>query len=419
MGKKPGKGDHVYLIDGSGYIFRAYHALPPLTRKSDGLPVGAVSGFCNMLYKLLEDTKADVKPTHFAVIFDSKGKTFRSDIYDAYKANRDAPPDDLIPQFDVIRDAVRAFNVPSVELPGFEADDLIATYATVASDSGAEVTIVSSDKDLMQLVNSNISMLDTMKNRQVGAAEVMEKFGVGPDRVIDVQSLAGDSVDNVPGVPGIGVKTAALLVNEYGDLDTILQRAEEVKQKKRRENLIEFADQARVSRDLVTLKRDTPMPFALEDMEVTEPDPTTVIGFLKAMEFGTLTRRIADALGVDGEAIEADPAHMGGGAGEEVQKSSSDAAVTAEKPVVGGAPGAVVDRRAVEAELMRRLMRWLPILHVLKSGSKMQNALDGLPLIRKPILLTQWPLTLLGSPCQWSPGWPVMCRSCTEPKSTA
>jgi DNA polymerase I len=351
MGKKPGKGDHVYLVDGSGYIFRAYHALPPLTRKSDGLPIGAVSGFCNMLYKLLEDTKMDVKPTHFAVIFDSKGKTFRNDIYDAYKANRDAPPDDLIPQFDVIRDAVRAFNVPSVELPGFEADDLIATYATVASDGGAEVTIVSSDKDLMQLVNANVSMLDTMKNRQVGAAEVIEKFGVGPDRVIDVQSLAGDSVDNVPGVPGIGIKTAALLVNEYGDLDAILQRAEEIKQKKRRENLIEFADQARVSRELVTLKRDTPMPFALEDMEVCEPDPVTVIGFLKAMEFGALTRRISDALGVDAEAIDADPAHTGAGIGDKKPKTAADVEVSVDKPVVGGAPGAVADRRAVEAEI--------------------------------------------------------------------
>lgn len=343
-----GKDDHLYLIDGSGYIFRAYHALPPLTRKSDGLPVGAVSGFCNMLYKLLEDTKADVKPTHFAVIFDSKGKTFRNDIYDAYKANRDAPPEDLVPQFAVIRDAVKAFNVPSIELEGYEADDLIATYATEASKAGAEVTIVSSDKDLMQLVNANVSMLDTMKNRAVGTAEVMEKFGVGPERVIDVQSLAGDSVDNVPGVPGIGVKTAALLVNEYGDLDTILQRAEEIKQKKRRENLIEFADQARVSRDLVTLKCDVPSPFPISDMGVTEPDPATVIGFLKAMEFGTLTRRIADALGVDAEAIAASPEHLGDG---DAGATPASVVEPGEKPQVGGAPGAVMERRAAEAEI--------------------------------------------------------------------
>ncbi len=347
MGKALGKGDHLYLIDGSGYIFRAYHALPPLTRKSDGLPVGAVSGFCNMLYKLLEDTKADVKPTHFAVIFDSKGKTFRNDIYDAYKANRDAPPEDLVPQFAVIRDAVRAFNVPSVELAGYEADDLIATYAVEAAALGAEVTIVSSDKDLMQLVTSDICLLDTMKNKAIGAAEVMEKFGVGPDKVIDVQSLAGDSSDNVPGVPGIGVKTAALLINEYGDLDSVLQRAAEIKQNKRRENLIEFADQARVSRELVTLKQDVPTPVPLSDFGVVEPDPGTLLGFLKAMELGTLTRRIAETFDMDPDAVVVSQEFSGDSRAADKAGGEPPAA----KVIKGGAPGAVMDRRAAEAPI--------------------------------------------------------------------
>lgn len=348
-GQKPlGKGDHLYLVDGSGYIFRAYHALPPLTRKSDGLPVGAVSGFCNMLYKLLEDTKADVKPSHFAVIFDTKGKTFRSAIYGDYKANRPPPPEDLVPQFQVIRDAVRAFNVPSIELAGYEADDLIATYAVEAAALGAEVTIVSSDKDLMQLVTSDISMLDTMKNKFVGVAEVMEKFGVGPDKVIDVQSLAGDSVDNVPGVPGIGIKTAALLINEYGDLDTVLQRAEEVKQNKRRENLIEFADQARVSRELVTLKQDVPTPVPLSDFGVREPEPATLIGFLKAMEFTTLTRRIAEVFDVNLDEVAVSEEFVGDA---NVANSAADDTLTPSKIVRGGAPGAVMNRRDVEAEI--------------------------------------------------------------------
>jgi DNA polymerase-1 len=377
--KPLGKGDHLFLIDGSGYIFRAYHALPPLTRKSDGMPMGAVSGFCNMLYKLLEDTKAAVKPSHFAVIFDTKGKTFRSDIYDDYKANRDAPPDDLIPQFSVIRDAVRAFNVPSVELAGFEADDLIATYAVEAANLGAKVTIVSSDKDLMQLVTADISMLDTMKNRAIGVAEVMEKFGVGPDKVIDVQSLAGDSVDNVPGVPGIGVKTAALLVNEYGDLDTILQRAEEVKQNKRRENLIAFADQARVSRELVTLRQDVPVEVSLDTFGVKEPDAKTLLGFLKAMELGTLTRRIAETFDMDPEAVEPAPEHMGAGfpGGTESGGAAADTGdAPVSKIVKGGAPGAVMDRRAVEAEIDASLYETVTTLDELQvwvDGAKAQG----------------------------------------------
>ncbi len=345
-GKAPGKGDHLYLIDGSGYIFRAYFAMKPLNRKSDGLPVQAVLGFCNMLYKLLEDTKADVAPSHFAVIFDTKGKTFRNDIYEAYKANRDAPPEDLIPQFQIIRDAVRAFNVPSVELAGYEADDLIATYAVEAAANGAEVTIVSSDKDLMQLVTAEISLLDTMKNRAVGVAEVIEKFGVGPDKVIDVQSLAGDSSDNVPGVPGIGIKTAALLVNEYGDLDSVLQRADEIKQNKRRENLIEFADQARVSRDLVTLRQDVPTEVPMSEFEVKEPEITTLLGFLKAMEFDRLTNRLAEVFDVDPDAVVPSEEFVGTGGDT---KTAEEVATT--KVVKGGAPGAVMDRRAVEAAI--------------------------------------------------------------------
>jgi len=296
-------GDHLYLIDGSGYIFRAYHALPPLTRKSDGLPIGAVSGFCNMLNKLLQDTKKAAQPSHFAVILDASSKTFRNDIYPEYKANRSETPEDLIPQFPLIRDAVSAFNVACIEMKGFEADDIIATYARQAEAAGARVTIVSSDKDLMQLVGPAIEMLDTMKNRRIGEPEVMEKFGVGPDRVIDVQALAGDSSDNVPGVPGIGVKTGALLINEYGDLDTLLERAGEIKQNKRRENLIEFADLARISRTLVTLVDDVPMETPVDDLTVREIDPETLIGFLKSMELSTLTRRIGERLSVDPDAI--------------------------------------------------------------------------------------------------------------------
>ena len=294
---KLGKKDHLYLVDGSGYIFRAYHALPPLTRKSDGLPIGAVSGFCNMLLKLLNDMGSQPTPTHLAVIFDASGKTFRNEIYPAYKAHRPPAPEDLVPQFPLVREAVKAFDIPAIELEGFEADDLIAAYADAAAAQGAHVTIVSSDKDLMQLVNDQIDMVDTMKDKFIDAAGVLEKFGVGPDKVVDLQALAGDSVDNVPGVPGIGIKTAAQLIDEYGDLDTLLARAGEIKQNKRRENLIEFAEQARISRDLVTLKRDTPMPVSFADMALSAPQGDTLIGFTKAMEFNTLTKRLAERYG--------------------------------------------------------------------------------------------------------------------------
>ncbi len=294
-----GKGSHVYLIDGSGYIFRAFHALPPLTRPSDGLPVGAVHGFCAMLWKLMGESKTSDAPTHIAVIFDAGAKTFRNDIYDKYKANRPPLPEELIPQFPLIRDAVRAFNVACIEMDGFEADDLIATYAKDACAKGGDVTIISSDKDLMQLIVPGITMLDTMKNKRVGRDEVFEKFGVAPDKVIDVQSLAGDSVDNVPGVPGIGVKTAAELINEYGDLDSLLARASEIKQPKRREKLIEFADQARISRDLVRLKDDVEVTMPVEAFGVTEPDHAQLLGFLQLMEFNSLTKRIAEKLGAE------------------------------------------------------------------------------------------------------------------------
>ncbi|MFC4725935.1 DNA polymerase I [Glycocaulis abyssi] len=290
------KDSHVYLVDGSGYIFRAYHALPPLTR-SDGTPVGAVQGFCNMLWKLLEDLKGEDQPTHLAVIFDHSAKTFRNDLYPEYKAHRPEPPEDLRPQFAIIRDATKAFDLPCIEMDGFEADDLIATYARQAAEKGARVTIASSDKDLMQLVNDQVTLLDPMKVRRIGDAEVREKFGVGPERVIDVQALAGDSVDNVPGVPGIGIKTAAELINTYGDLETLLARAEEIKQPARRTKLIENAENARISKLLVTLKDDIETPDALEDFGAADPDGEKLIAFLRSMEFRTITRRVEEALG--------------------------------------------------------------------------------------------------------------------------
>ena len=294
-----GKGSHIFLIDGSGYIFRAFHALPPLSRASDGMPVGAVHGFCQMLWKLLQDTKEAEKPTHIAVIFDAARETFRNEIFKDYKAHRPPAPEELVPQFPLIRDAVKAFNVACIELDRYEADDLIATYARQALAAGGDVTIVSSDKDLMQLIKPGIAMLDTMKSRRIGPDEVLERFGVPPDKVVDVQSLAGDSTDNVPGVPGIGVKTAAELINEYGDLDTLLARAGEIKQPKRREKLIEFAGQARMSRELVRLKDDVPVEVGLAEMGVHDPDAGTLLGFMQAMEFNTLTKRVAEKLGAD------------------------------------------------------------------------------------------------------------------------
>ncbi len=298
-----GKGCHLHLVDGSAFIFRAYHALPPLTRKSDGLPIGAVAGFCNMLQKFVEDNTGPDAPTHVAVIFDHKGKTFRSDIYPEYKANRPPAPEDLRPQFPLTRDATRAFNIACLEVEGFEADDIIATLARQADEAGGRVTILSSDKDLMQLVGGGVEMLDPMKNKRIGVEGVEEKFGVGPDRVVDVQALAGDSVDNVPGAPGIGIKTAALLINEFGDLDALLERAEEIKQPKRRQTLIEKADQIRMSRALVKLDTHMDLDIDLASFELRDPVPETLLGFLAEMEFRTLTNRVASKLGVDAPEI--------------------------------------------------------------------------------------------------------------------
>ena len=263
------KDSHIVLVDGSAYIFRAFHALPPLTNKNDGTPIGAVAGFSNMLFKLLQNQKDENRPTHFAVIFDASGGTFRNDIYDLYKANRGDPPEDLVPQFPLTREATIAFGAPSIEMKGFEADDLIATYARQADEAGARCTIISSDKDLMQLVTENVIMRDPMKNRDIGIKEVEEKFGVKPDRVIDVQALAGDSVDNIPGVPGIGVKTAVLLLNEYGPLEELLERSHEIPQKGRREKMMANKEMALLSKRLVTLKTDVPVDVPLEDLAVT------------------------------------------------------------------------------------------------------------------------------------------------------
>ena len=295
------KTDHFYLIDGSGYIFRAYYALPPLTRKSDGLPTGAVNGFCNMLFKLLEDSKSDQnlqKPTHFAVIFDSARKTFRNDIYKDYKANRSEAPDDLAPQFEYIRKSVLAFSLPSVELINYEADDLIATYVDQILSAGAKVTIVSSDKDLMQLFKKNVRIFDPMKNKFINDEDIKNKFGVDSNKVIDVQSLAGDSSDNVPGVPGIGVKTAAELINKYGTLEKLLESAHEIKQNKRRETLIENKDKAIISKKLVSLKLDAPVDKELKDFKLKDIDKDKLYKFLREMEFNRL---LSSAISVYGE----------------------------------------------------------------------------------------------------------------------
>src|ERR1700716_379222 len=309
------KGDHVFLVDGSSYIFRAYHALPPLNRKSDGLQVNAVLGFCNMLWKLLPDSPPATRPTHLAIIFDKSEITFRNKLYPDYKAHRPPAPDELIPQFALIREAVRAFDLPCLEQVGFEADDLIATYVREACERGATATIVSSDKDLMQLGTDCVTMYDTMTDRRIGIAEVIEKFGVPPEKVVEVQALAGDSTDNVPGVPGIGVKTAAQLIIEYGDLETLLLRAGEIKQEKRRQSLIDNAELARLSRQLVLLDDKVELEVPLDELAVHEPDARKLIAFLKAMEFSALTRRVAEYSQIDPAAIEADGKNSSGSAG--------------------------------------------------------------------------------------------------------
>src|SRR6516164_8733433 len=309
---KPKKGDHVFLVDGSSYIFRAYwqsmNQDAKYNRRSDGVPTGAVRMFCIMLWRVLAEMKTEERPTHLAVVFDKSEQTFRTKLYPDYKAHRPDPPDDLRPQFPLIRDAVRAFDLPSIEMLGYEADDLIATYVREARAAGATVTIVASDKDLMQLVGDGVVMYDTMKDRRIDIPEVIEKFGVPPDKVIEVQALIGDSTDNVPGVPGIGPKTAAQLIGEYGDLETLLARAGEIKQQKRRETLIENADKARLSKTLVTLDAHVPLDVPIGDLAVHDPDARRLIAFLPAMEFASLIRRVAEFSGADPAEIEPDAA---------------------------------------------------------------------------------------------------------------
>jgi DNA polymerase I len=348
------KGSHVYLIDGSGWIFRAFHALPPLTRKSDGLPVGAIHGFCGMLWKLMQDSRKSAGPTHIACVFDYSEKTFRNEIYQDYKAHRPPMPEELIPQFRVIRDAVKAFNIACIEQEGFEADDLIATYARQSLAAGGDVTIVSSDKDLMQLVGPGVRMLDTMKTpvRTIGTDEVREKFGVLPDKVIDVQALAGDSTDNVPGVPGIGVKTAAELINEYGDLDTLLVHAGEIKQAKRRERLMEFALQAKLSRELVRLKQDVPVMVPVEQLGLRDPNPDELLTFLREMEFTSLTKRIAEGLGVSAPP----PVERGGPSLSVASQPRAAAAADADSTAPAPAPQAAV-RAAIAAAKAEKIDR--------------------------------------------------------------
>ena len=305
-----GSADHLCLIDGSGFIFRAYHALPPLTRPSDGMPVGAVSGFCNMLYKYVQSANASPSdtPTHIAIIFDHSGETFRNALYPSYKANRPPPPDDLIPQFPITRDAARAFGFAALERKGYEADDLIATLTQKARALGGRVTIVSSDKDLMQLVDDAVLMLDPMKNRTIGPEEVVKKFGLPPKNVIDIQALAGDSTDNIPGAPGIGIKTAAQLIGEYGTLEALLANAAHIKQPKRRAVLQEYAEQIRISKQLVTLATDVPMEINWASLRRSPPDAEQLLSFLHKMEFRTLTRRISEHYAVPPATLDASTA---------------------------------------------------------------------------------------------------------------
>lgn len=338
-----GKGCHLHLIDGSAFIFRAYHALPPLTRKSDGLPIGAVAGFCNMLQRYIEDNSGSDAPTHVAVIFDHSGKSFRNEMYDLYKANRPPAPEDLRPQFPLTRDATRAFNIACKETEGFEADDIIATLACQARAAGGRCTIISSDKDLMQLVGDGVEMFDAMKNKRIDRDGVHEKFGVGPERVVDVQALAGDSVDNVPGAPGIGIKTAALLINEYGDLESLLDRAEEIKQPKRKQSLLENRAQIELSKRLVQLDCEMDLDFTIDDLEVQDADPEKLLAFLTEMELRTLIKRAADKLGVAAPVVP-----------EPVAAASEDSAV-ADLPIDPEKYEWVQDRAA--------LQRWIAAIY--------------------------------------------------------
>ena len=371
-----GKGCHLHLIDGSAFIFRAYHALPPLTRKSDGLPVGAVSGFVGMLQRYVDGNHGADAATHVAVIFDYSGRSFRNDLYPLYKAQRPPPPEDLVPQFPLTREATRAFNIACKEVEGFEADDIIATLARQAREAGGRVTIVSSDKDLMQLVGGGVEMLDPMKNRRIDRDGVIEKFGVGPEKVVDVQALAGDSVDNVPGAPGIGLKTAAQLIQDYGDLDALLARAEEIPQPKRREVLTQHRDQILLSRRLVTLDDHAPLDFTLDELDIRDPDPEVLFGFLTRMEFRTMTKRIAERMGLAPPPI-AD--ETPGGAEPVVEEAR--AAV----PFDHAAYEMVTTRAALEAWVARiRERGWVAVDTETTSLDEMRAELVGISLCVEP-----------------------------------
>ena len=369
---------HLILIDGSTFIFRAYHALPPLSRKSDGLPIGAVSGFCSMLFKLTEEMKGENEPTHLAVIFDYSGKSFRNDFYPEYKAHRPPAPEDLVPQFGLTRLATRAFSIPAIEMEGYEADDLIATYTTLARADGGKVTIVSSDKDLMQLVDdSHVRMFDSLKNKWIGPDEVVEKFGVGPEKVVEVQSLCGDSVDNVPGVPGIGIKTAAQLIQDYGDLETLLSRAGEIKQPKRRESLIANAELARVSHRLVTLKRDVPVVEPVSDFARQPFEPGKLFPFLKAMEFNSFARRLGGLIDADPDAWEPDP-ELRAQSGADAPAAATTAEPVADHGVAGASGDAPEPFAEREAARMRALKVDYDAYETVSTTEALQRWIDAI-----------------------------------------
>ncbi len=421
---------HLLLVDGSGYIFRAFHALPQLNRKSDGLPVGCVQGFTNMLFKLTEDLKGEDEPTHMAVIFDHAAKTFRDDIYDQYKAHRPPAPEELVPQFPLTRAATRAFSIPAIEMEGWEADDIIATYACAARDRGGKVTIVSSDKDLMQLVepDGSIRLLDTIPRpgqpplRWIGPDEVLKKFGVTPDKVIEVQALCGDPVDNVPGVPGIGVKTAAELINTYGDLETLLARAEEIKQPARRQKLIENAENARISKKLVTLCREVPVEDDLDDL-IREPiAPALLFPFLKAMEFNSATKRLAALLDADPDSYEPDPEYAAEQKGPVGFNNQRRAEARAERQEAEGRSDAPTVRHAAEVHDTIKAIPFVledyrssPMPRCWRAGSRMPTPSAMSPSTpRPPGSTTRWP-TSSASRSPSRPARPPISRSGTPP----
>jgi DNA polymerase-1 len=411
--RMPGPGDTVFLVDGSSFVFRAYFQSMNQDRKynyrADGLPTGAVRLFCNKIYQFIREGAADVMPTHLAIIFDKSEKSFRTEIYPEYKANRSAPPDDLVPQFPLMRAAVEAFGLTPLEKEGFEADDLIATYARQATECGADVVIVSADKDLMQLVNEHVTMYDPASGegrrpgqgkmgvraeRRIGVPEVVEYFGVTPDKVVDVQALVGDSTDNVPGVPGIGKKTAAELINEWGDLDTVLANAHEIRQPKRRESLIENAEQARLSRTLVRLDTNVEVPEPLEALTLQPVEPVPLIAFFKAMDFGTLTRRVAEDFGTDHGAVRPDPRYLTIGTAPEARAHDEPVAGEAGAPrtpetlaaeMEAALKETVFDRAAYETvTTVERLVDWLAAAAATGALGIAVRTVDGPPM-RSPI----------------------------------